>query len=640
MLNKKTAEKISFWNLIQSSKIEIPIIQRDYAQGRLEQEKVRTRFLNALHTSLNEEKFIELDFVYGSQIDYALQLLDGQQRLSTLFLLHFYFANKDQVDINLKNRLLNFSYETRISSREFCESLIKDTFDFCNLESSEKISELITDKPWFFLSWKQDPTISAMLNMLDAIHAKFYNIRNGWSKLTEQNVIQFYHLDLDNFGLSDDLYITMNARGKALTSFENFKALLEKQISDEGWENKDTEFNQKFSFKIDNQWTDLLWNYRSKDNSIDEYFLQLISNLYLINKKDLLNIQKLAAYPSALISILFDKSTFEYLVNSLDKYADIDFSAINTVLSNLKFLNLKDLKSDSFFNNFFELIATSTHVTYPQRVMFYAQTSYLISEFEFSIESFSDWMRVIRNIVNNSTIDNDDSFLSALNLVTELAPGQDKIYQYLQDKSISSKFATKQVEEEKLKASLIIQSENNRKAIHDLEDTLFCRGSIKIFLECFKEFDYENLNILRKNVVDKYLSEKDISNDFRRALLTIGDNKFYQYWWSILHAVSAPKRCLIANTEDLKFLFSRDSSYLKELFNLLMKKDLGEIITDYKIPLDMPNWKKRLITEPNLLDYAKHHYIAIKDDESCCWLIPQSRVANSDAGRLKCRLIT
>ena len=71
-----------------------------------------------------------------------------------------------------------------------------------------------------------------------------------------------------------------------------------------------------------------------------------------------------------------------------------------------------------------------------------------------------------------------------------------------------------------------------------------------------------------------------------------------------------------------------------------MKKDLEAIINDYEIPLDMPNWKKRLITEPNLLDYAKHHYIAIKDDESCCWLIPQSRVANSDVGRLKCRLIT
>lgn len=44
MLNKQTAEKISFWNLLQSNKIEIPIIQRDYAQGRLEQEKIRERF--------------------------------------------------------------------------------------------------------------------------------------------------------------------------------------------------------------------------------------------------------------------------------------------------------------------------------------------------------------------------------------------------------------------------------------------------------------------------------------------------------------------------------------------------------------------------------------------------------------------
>lgn len=54
----------------------------------------------------------------------------------------------------------------------------------------------------------------------------------------------------------------------------------------------------------------------------------------------------------------------------------------------------------------------------------------------------------------------------------------------------------------------------------------------------------------------------------------------------------------------------------------------------------MPNWKMRLIKEPDLLDYAKHHYLAIKEDESCFWLIPQSRVANNDAGRVKCRLIT
>ena len=107
------------------------------------------------------------------------------------------------------------------------------------------------------------------------------------------------------------------------------------------------------------------------------------------------------------------------------------------------------------------------------------------------------------------------------------------------------------------------------------------------------EFSFEKLNILRKNIVQKYLNDRDISNDFRRALLTIGDNKFYNYWWSILHAVSAPKRCLIANTEDLKFLFNRDPSYLKELFIVLMDKDLEEVIDDYELPVDMPNWKQR-----------------------------------------------
>lgn len=248
-------------------------------------------------------------------------------------------------------------------------------------------------------------------------------------------------------------------------------------------------------------------------------------------------------------------------------------------------------------------------------------------------------MRVIRNIVNNSTIDNDESFLSALNLVRELARGQDNIYQYLEKNMISSKFAAKQIDEEIIKAKLINESQENKNAIHKLEDSQFCRGSIGIFLDCLDEFSFEKLNILRKNIVQKYLNDRDISNDFRRALLTIGDNKFYNYWWSILHAVSAPKRCLIANTEDLKFLFNRDPSYLKELFIVLMDKDLEEVIDDYELPVDMPNWKQRLIKEPNLLDYSKHHYLAIKEDESCCWLIPQSRVANNDAGRTRCRLI-
>ena len=38
---------------------------------------------------------------------------------------------------------------------------------------------------------------------------------------TEHPAITFQLLDLENFGLSDDLYIKMNARGKPLTNFRN-----------------------------------------------------------------------------------------------------------------------------------------------------------------------------------------------------------------------------------------------------------------------------------------------------------------------------------------------------------------------------------------------------------------------------------
>ena len=81
---------------IQLKKIIIPIIQRDYAQGRKDSDinRVRDRFLKSLYMAVTE-KPITLDFVYGD-IDEEGNMtpLDGQQRLTTLFLLHWYAAKK------------------------------------------------------------------------------------------------------------------------------------------------------------------------------------------------------------------------------------------------------------------------------------------------------------------------------------------------------------------------------------------------------------------------------------------------------------------------------------------------------------------------------------------------------------------
>ena len=71
-----------------------------------------------------------------------------------------------------------------------------------------------------------------MLVMLDAIHEKYMDSTDFYNKLsrTDNPPISFQFIELKDFGLSDNLYIKMNARGKELTPFENFKAKFEKVL--------------------------------------------------------------------------------------------------------------------------------------------------------------------------------------------------------------------------------------------------------------------------------------------------------------------------------------------------------------------------------------------------------------------------
>lgn len=247
-------------------KIVIPIIQRDYAQGRKDTDvaRIRDRFLNSLRAAVTEAP-ITLDFVYGDiDSNGVMTPLDGQQRLTTLFLLHWYAAKRGEVAEEEYAFLNNFSYETRYSARDFCDCLIrKYTPSF-----TQQISEEIVDQAWFPLDWEKDPTISSMLVMLDAIDSKFSDVPDVWSKLRD-GAISFYFLPIKDMGLTDELYIKMNSRGKPLTQFEHFKAELEHSLR-----MVDEATAKRILGKIDIDWTDMLWNYRGEDNIIDDEFLR------------------------------------------------------------------------------------------------------------------------------------------------------------------------------------------------------------------------------------------------------------------------------------------------------------------------------------------------------------------------------
>ena len=127
--------------------IFIPKIQRDYAHGRKNRrvDEIRNDLLKDIKDALNQKKTLTLDYIYGdieerkNEEDIKINTLvplDGQQRLTTLFLLYWYAIKKESItEFCLKGK---FSYETRPSAREFCKFLIEFEHDF-NRKLSEQI---------------------------------------------------------------------------------------------------------------------------------------------------------------------------------------------------------------------------------------------------------------------------------------------------------------------------------------------------------------------------------------------------------------------------------------------------------------------------------------------------------------------
>ena len=71
----------TFHTLIKNYEIRIPLIQRDYAQGREDarSRRVRRDFLRALKEALTSEKPLHLDFIYGEEDGRTFLPFDGQR---------------------------------------------------------------------------------------------------------------------------------------------------------------------------------------------------------------------------------------------------------------------------------------------------------------------------------------------------------------------------------------------------------------------------------------------------------------------------------------------------------------------------------------------------------------------------------
>jgi hypothetical protein len=490
-------DKISFWKLLSDFDVIIPIIQRDYAQGREGKEYIREKFLEQIKHALkkDDQKRGELDFVYGTMIQQRFYPLDGQQRLTTLWLLHWFVASKAKMlNDDTKKVLKKFSYETRTSSREFCEKLCDYCGDVADIQS----------QTWFYATWKQDPTIQSMLRMLETMKTHFKedyvdDYKDLWGKLVGTNCpLKFSKLEItsEELPVSDDLYIKMNARGKPLTDFENLKADLISRLDDK--------CKVKYGSLIDNAWTNHFWN-KDEIGLFDTKWMAFLCRIAVCLKFEKeVNLKKtndeIAAQLKKWNIYTKDVEGFSYVYTGFLDFNDvIDLERLEKVFKGWeKLIKINGFSLASSWGETFDFIPSRKEganalspLTMKGKVLFYGTIRFceeICKECNAFAnlnlkEKWDEWKRIMWNLAENTNESSTlDGFVGVMKLIHNLSEGCLNIYDKLS--SYQGKEGGAQLEEEIIKAKRITNAQPNdslpnEKEIINAERKLFFKGAIR-----------------------------------------------------------------------------------------------------------------------------------------------------------------
>ncbi len=534
--------QLSFFQLFEedNSKIVIPMIQRDYAQGRKQEEEIRNSFLDSLYSYLTGDKTKNnLDFIYAKLIDGEFIPLDGQQRLTTLFLLHWYLAIKDNHYESFKEHLLTddntsrFTYEIRTSSTDFCNALVLNGDQLSNQKNSS-IKDKIDNAKWFHTSWYHDPTVNSMINMLVAIEKKFmdYNETVLFSKLVDKTnpAITFHFLNLDakdssdcfcqnesinskdEYKLNDDLYIKMNARGKPLSLAEQFKGKIEKKLlsiiknysCDNSYTKKQViDLYLSFSKNIDTIWVNLFWslideeNLHEKVKKVDTYLLAIYREFIIFTLLNRIQSSKDEGNIS-IAKVFITNNNISTFFSSINYSDNLFLEFIEYMIKTFTIITNDQSKFDTLFcNDFFYfnekkqfVDMLETPLTLKQRVYIYAYFSYR-NKHPQEKKYIKNWMRVVRNLLEATTGFNNanESINAAINLkgiLKKVGEFPSNIYECLAtDKNFSTEgLSNTQFTEERIKARLILQngSVNWESKINKVEKHPYFKGQISALL--------------------------------------------------------------------------------------------------------------------------------------------------------------
>ena len=590
----------SFWDLIDSHQITIPIIQRDYVQGRedKEVEVVRHEFLRVLFQALKTGEPVELDFIYGT-VDQAGRFspLDGQQRLTTLFLLHWYIALREGELAENQETFRKFTYETRMSSKLFCRLLVSLTD--LNLTES-KLSTQIQNESGFYYDWVHDQTVVSMLGMIDAIHsfAGQDDLPHSAFQMLKTNApVRFRFIDLETFQLEDALYIKMNARGKPLTPFENFKARFQQYLEAIHYQDGNLLMN-----KMDTIWSDYFWKHKQQE--YDESFLQFFyAILYNQLARHSRNRDRLFTAVNQGDAIRFEE------LDELQVDGEAWLKDIEQTLDALD--NGAIFNEDTVVPTRDIIFATMEGgINYTERVQLYALVSY-IRTYGNDFSALARWMRFIRNVSVNTTYNRIEEFMQSVQAIDSLIHHARQLDEYIAETATKmSGFLSSQLMQERLKGRMVLQDGGWRQVLAVAEDYPYFQGDINFLLRYINadQISEQTTATHHQKIAEFEMYYKKaiaifggdrlrVSNNLlSRALLTFGD---------YLVQAGRNRSFLIEGFDrDIswkRFLRHDNAIYLQQLLDCIspakVEEDLETIVRQHTVT----DWRRHFIQYPLIL---------------------------------------
>lgn len=230
-------------------KIIIPDLQRDYCWGDKihteEKKELVSGFVDNLINQFNNatrHDILNLGLLYGYEAPINfIHLCDGQQRITTLFLL-IGMLNRKTNDNSFRKYLISdfeyidddqepyLQYSIRESSLYFlsdlvCHFFIRDEEDNYLAHSCDDIEK----SSWFFNDYKYDSSIQSMIRAIGVIDSLLNDKDEEWCYdfgifLTRKLTFMYY--DMGNRKNGEETFVVINTTGEPLSSTQNLKPLI------------------------------------------------------------------------------------------------------------------------------------------------------------------------------------------------------------------------------------------------------------------------------------------------------------------------------------------------------------------------------------------------------------------------------